>query len=125
MSDRIRVPGYAKRVFFNDNIEYRPFSTDLVGLQFTNPENSPQFSVGSFVVTTNLSKKKDKDYATTSFSNFETLTSLDSTLYETITISNNSFKYSLNLDNTKFKNYALFGSLTEFVRVSLEKIILE
>ena len=31
----IKVAGYAKRVFFNDNIEYRNFSPDLVGLQLT------------------------------------------------------------------------------------------
>ena len=34
-NDRIKIAGYAKRIFFNDNIEYRNFSPDLVGLQLT------------------------------------------------------------------------------------------
>ena len=32
---RIKIAGYAKRIFFNDNIEYRNFSPDLVGFQLT------------------------------------------------------------------------------------------
>ena len=31
----IKVAGYAQRIYFNDNIEYRDFSPDLVGNQFT------------------------------------------------------------------------------------------
>ena len=33
MSDRVKVVGYAQRVFFNDGIEYRNFTDDLVGNQ--------------------------------------------------------------------------------------------
>ena len=38
MSDKIKVVGYAQRVFFDNGIEYRNFTDDLVGNQLT--ENS-------------------------------------------------------------------------------------
>ena len=55
--DRIKVAGYARRVFFNDNIEYRNFSPDLVGLQLTSDGGTPLFTMGNFSVEVNLEPK--------------------------------------------------------------------
>ena len=56
-NDRIKVAGYARRIFFNDNIEYRNFSPDLVGLQFTSDGGTALFTNGNFTITTNLDPK--------------------------------------------------------------------
>lgn len=123
MNDRIKVPGYSQKVFYNDNIEYRNFSPDLVGFQLTNDVNSPLFTIGNFAVTTNLSPKLSKLFITRKFSNFITLSDLSVSLSEAKELLNNNAMPILNLDKGKLNNYALFGSLTEFIRVSLENII--
>ena len=46
-NDKIKVPGYAQKVFFNDGIEYRNFSPDLVGIQLTSDANTPLFTYGN------------------------------------------------------------------------------
>jgi hypothetical protein len=122
-SDRIKVPGYAQKVFYNDQIEYRNFSPDLVGLQLTSEGSTPLFTMGNFSVTTNLEPKKSKIFTTTKFSNFTTLTDLDTTLQQTLNLLINNAGVILNLDKTDLVNYALFGSLKENIRVALENII--
>lgn len=124
-NDRIKVPGYAKRIFYSDGIEYRNFSPDLVGLQLTSDGGTPLFTMGNFSITTNMEPKSDKTFITTNFSNFVTLTDLGVTLQQSLSLlEDNAIPY-LNLDKTKLTNYALFGSLSEFVRVSLEEIIIK
>ena len=39
----INVPGYAQTVFYNDGIQYRNFSPDLVGNQYLDNTNTPLF----------------------------------------------------------------------------------
>ena len=57
----IDVAGYAKRVYYNDNIEYRNFSPDLVGNQSTGLSGDASiFTRGNFSVTTNVSTKVNK-----------------------------------------------------------------
>ena len=56
---RIKVAGYAQRIFFNDNIEYRDFSPDLVGLQLTSDGGTTLFTNGNFTISTNLDPKPD------------------------------------------------------------------
>lgn len=125
MSDnKIKVVGYTKKITYDGNIEYRPYSPDLVGLQFTSPESTPTFTMGNFAITTNTDEKLSKIYNTSEFSNFISLENLNLTLQETQTLLKNNTETVLNLDKTKLTNYALFGSLTEFVRVSLENIII-
>ena len=58
-NDRIKVAGYARRIFFNDNIEYRNFSPDLVGLQFTSDGGTALFTNGNFTISTNLDPKAE------------------------------------------------------------------
>ncbi len=120
---RIKVAGYSQKVTYTDNIEYRNFSPDLVGLQLTSDGGTPLFTMGNFAVTTNLDPKKNKNFVTSKFSNFVTLTDLNLTVQQTLDLLTNNAGVILNLDRTNLNNYALFGSLTEAIRVALENII--
>jgi hypothetical protein len=122
-SNRIKVVGYAQKVQYNDGIEYRNFSPDLVGVQLASNGGTPLFTMGNFSITTNMEPKSDKTFITKKFSNFITLTDLKLTLPQTQTLLTNNASVILNLDKTNLNYYALFGSLSEFVRVSLEDII--
>ena len=124
MSDKIRVAGYAQRQFFSDGIEYRDFNPDLVGLQLTTSSGTALFTMGNFAVTTNYNPKVDKTFTTNNFSNFQSLNSLNTNVEEALLLLENNANVYLNLDTTDLTNYALFGSLTEFIRVSLEDIIM-
>lgn len=122
MSNKVKVIGYAKRDFYNNGIEYRNFSDNLVGNQFTEDGGSALFTMGNFRVTTNLDSKYNKNYQTGAFSKFYYLNNLkiDSDL-NLMGFGENKIK--LNLNDNDLSNYAYFGSLREFVRVSLENII--
>jgi hypothetical protein len=122
-NNRIKVSGYSQKVSFGNGIEWRPFSPDLVGLQLTSEGGTPLFTMGNFSVTTNTEPKKTKIFTTKNFSNFVTLTDLDLTLESAQELLTNNAGVILNLDKKTLTNYALFGSLVEFVRVSLENII--
>lgn len=124
MSDKIKVVGYAQKVTYSDGIEYRNFSPDLVGFQLASNGGSPLFTMGSFSITTNLDPKLDKFHNVAQFSNFITLSDLNVSLSETQTLLSDNAGVYLNLDKTKLDYYALFGSLSEYVRVALEEIII-
>ena len=123
MSSRIKVVGYSKKEFLGNGIEYRPFSPDLVGVQLAS-NGTTLFTMGNFNITTNMEPKSDKTFATNKFSNFITLDNLVLTQAQSKQILSDNTKVKLNLDKTNLNYYALFGSLTEFVRVSLESIII-
>jgi hypothetical protein len=123
-NERIKVLGYTQKVSHNEQIEYRNFSPDLVGVQLASQGGTPLFTMGNFSVTTNLEPKVSKNFSTTKFSNFVTLTDLDLTLQKTLELLTNNAGVILNLDRTNLANYSLFGSLSELVRVSLENIII-
>ena len=120
---RIKVVGYAKKEFLGNGIEYRPFNPDLVSGQLGNTTGTTLFTMGNFSITTNMEPKNDKSFITNKLSNFVTLSDLKVTPTQAKTILNNNTKVKLNLDKTNLNYYALFGSFTEFVRVSLEEII--
>jgi hypothetical protein len=122
-SNKVKVVGYAQRIFYNDGIEYRNFSPDLVGVQLTSDGGSPLMTMGNFSITTNLDPKLDKTFITNKFSNFVTLANLNLSVAQTQTLLANNAEVVLNLDKSNLGYYALFGSLSEFVRVSLEDII--
>lgn len=122
-NNKVKVVGYAQRIFYNDGIEYRNFSPDLVGNQLTSEGGTPLMTMGNFSITTNMEPKSDKTFITNKFSNFVTLADLNLTLTETQTLLTDNASVLLNLDKSKLGYYSLFGSLTEFVRVSLEDII--
>jgi hypothetical protein len=125
MSDKkIKVSGYAKKELYNGNIEYRNFSPDLVGLQLTSEGGTPLFTMGNFSITTNLDPKLSKTYITNSFSDFITLSNINLDVAQAESLLNNNAGVYLNLDKTNLNYYAKFGSMTEYVRVALEKIIM-
>ena len=72
-NNRIKVSGYAKRIFFNDNIEYRNFSPDLVGFQLTSDGGTTLFTNGNFSITVNLDPKPDVLFTQSNRSKFFTL----------------------------------------------------
>ena len=123
-NNRIKVVGYAQKVVYDGSIEYRNFTPDLVGVQLANNGGTPLFTMGNFSVTTNFDQKIDKTFVTNNFSNFITLNSLDLTLQNTLDLLTNNAGVILNLDKRNLTNYALFNSLSEFVRVALENIII-
>lgn len=120
----IKVPGYVKKIVYNGNIEYRNYSPDLVGLQLTSEGGTPLFTMGNFNITTNLDPKTDKTFISKQFSEFVTLDGLNLTVSQTETLLNNNAIVFLNIDKSKLSYYATFGSLTEFIRVALENIIM-
>ena len=122
-SSRIKVAGYAQAVQYIDGIQYRNFTPDLVGQQFANNGGTSLFTLGNFYISTNIDPALSRLFVTSRFSNFITLSDLNLTLPQTQTLLNNNASVVLNLDKSNMDNYALFGSLTEFVRVSLEDII--
>jgi hypothetical protein len=125
MSDKIKVVGYTQKISYNnDTIQYRPYNPDLVGLQLASNGGTPLLTIGNFSITTNLEPKLDKFHNISQFSNFVTLSDLNTTLEQTKILLSNNAGVILNLDKSKLDNYALFGSLSEFFRVSLENIII-
>ena len=124
-NNKVKVVGYAQRVFYNDGIEYRNFNPDLVGVQLASDGGTPLFTMGNFSITTNIEPKSDKTFVTNKFSNFVSLSDIDLTLQETQTLLTDNAGVMLNLDKTNLNYYALFGSLSEFIRVSLEDIIIK
>jgi hypothetical protein len=123
MSNNIKVAGYVKKEVYNGNIEYRNFNPDLVGLQLTSDGGTPLFTMGNFSVTTNMDPKQDKTYVTGQFSEYYSLDTLKITPEQAQVLLTDNAGVLLNLDKSKLKYYAMFGSLTEFVRVNLEDII--
>ena len=123
MAKKIKVAGYSQKISYDGNIEYRDFSPDLVGLQLASDGGTPLFTMGNFAITTNLDPKLDKNYITGKFSDFFTLDKLDLTVEQSVKLLENNASVFLNLDESKLKNYALFGSMTEYFRVTLEEII--
>jgi hypothetical protein len=124
MANKIKVPGYSKKLVFSDGIEYINFSPDLVGLQLASDGGTPLFTLGNFNITTNIDAKLDKFYNTSKFSDFLTLSDLNLSLNQTLEVLSDNSGVYLNLDKSKLDYYALFGSLSEYIRVSLEEIIL-
>lgn len=122
-NSRIKVVGYAKKEFFGNGIEYRAFNPDLLSGQLGNTTGTTLFTMGNFSITTNMEPKNDKTFITSKFSKFVTLSDLRVTPTQAQNILNNNTKVKLNLDKTNLNYYALFGSLTEYIRVSLEEII--
>lgn len=124
----INVPGYAQRVFYNDGIEYRNFTPDLVGNQTFDDSNgnTSLFTFGGFAIRTNTAGRVVNTYPTRNFSRYYSLNDLSSSTNVFVNaqdLISNDVKITLNIDNTKLNNFAYFGSATEFIRVSLESII--
>ena len=122
MGRKIKVAGYAQKISYGNGIEYRNFSDDLVGNQFTSNGGNSLFTIGNFEITTNLDSKISKIFNTNNFSGFLTLSDLKNDDNVILKIDNS--KVTLNLNKSRLSNYAYFGSLREYIRVSLENIII-
>ena len=81
---RIKIAGYAKRIFFNDNIEYRNFSPDLVGFQLTSEGGTTLFTNGNFSISVNLDPKPNVLFTQGTKSKFFTLDDIKDKLKESL-----------------------------------------
>jgi hypothetical protein len=98
------------------------FSPKLVGLDST---STPLYTLGNFQITTNLEPRTIKGFGLEGeWSDYYSLDNLNISEYESELIFNDNNTVTLNFDPTKIERYAYFGSLTEFVRVNVEQIIL-
>ncbi len=99
---------------------------DLIGANFRNVASETIFSFGNFTVDTNFTTRTVKKYNNTLSSFVKPITLEDLNLSEED--SKHVFEYSqevlLNFDKSDLSTYARFGSLTEVLNVSIQKIIL-
>jgi len=116
-NNKIKIAGYAKRIFFNDNIEYRNFSPDLVGLQLTSEGGTTLFTNGNFSIDVNLDPKPNILFKQGTKSKLYCLDDIVTNSTEQ-TIQKN-IKTKLNLDLTNPLSYIWYGSAEELVRSSL------
>jgi hypothetical protein len=123
MAKKVKIIGYAKREFYDNGIEYRNFSDNLVGNQYTTEGGTPLFTLGNFNVTTNLDPKLTKNYRTSLFSRYYSLDNMNLDDDKLKITGKEAKGVTLNLDKTDLSTYAYFGSLKEFIRVSLENVI--
>ena len=118
--DRVKIAGYAKREFYNDNIEYRNFSPNLVGNQLTSEGGTPLFTNGNFSIDANLDPKPDVVFQQGVQSPYYTKDDVITNNEEVVI--NNNINTSLNLDLTNPLTYIWYGSASELIRASLESI---
>ena len=118
---RIKIAGYAKRIFFNDNIEYRNFSPDLVGFQLTSEGGTTLFTNGNFSISVNLDPKPNVLFTQGTKSKFFTLDDIVTENTPQLEIQKN-LKTKLNLDLTNPISYVWYGSSKELIRASLIEI---
>ena len=116
----VKVAGYAQRVFFNNNIEYRNFSPDLVGLQLTSEGGTTLFTNGNFKITANLDPKPNVIFKQGAQSKYYTLEDIEDDVDENKIIKN--LKTQLNLDLTNPLSYIWYGSARELIKASLDEI---
>ena len=117
-NNRIKIAGYAKRIFFNDNIEYRNFSPDLVGFQLTSEGGTTLFTNGNFSISVNLDPKPNVLFTQGTKSKFFTLDDI-STSGDTQSSIQSNVKAKLNIDITNPLSYIWYGSSSEMIRASL------
>jgi hypothetical protein len=115
---KIKVAGYAQRIFFNDNIEYRDFSPDLVGFQLTSDGGTTLFTNGNFSISVNLDPKPDVLFKQGTKSRFYTLDDIAASGTTQLDIQKN-VKTKLNLDLSNPLSYVWYGSAKELIRASL------
>jgi len=123
MSDRIKVVGYAQRQYYNNGIEYRNFTDNLVGQQQTSGDALPYSISNIFDTDFSSDNKITRSFVTNKFSNFITLNDINLDDVKVKEITGNDNQLYLNLDFTKTDTFAYFGSFKEYLRVSLENII--
>ena len=100
--------------------------TSYTDNKFLNVTSNSLFTYGSFTITSNFDGKVTKDFENKLISFVTPITletiGLNSTQSDLVAIKNNSVL--LNLDRTDLNTFVRFGSAYEFLRISLENIIL-
>ena len=100
--------------------------TSYTDNKFLNVPSNSLFTYGSFTITSNFDGKITKDFENKLISFVTPITletiGLISTQSDLVTIKNNTVL--LNLDRTDLNTFVRFGSAYEFLRISLENIIL-
>tara|TARA_R110001599_G_scaffold23120_8_gene85146 strand:+ start:19524 stop:23627 length:4104 start_codon:yes stop_codon:yes gene_type:complete len=99
------------------------FSPNLVGQQFT--EGSTLFTLGNFEITTNVKAPLSRTYNTGTFSEPYTLETLNISPQESELLSNQNITTVLNLDPDDLTKYVYFGSFHEYLRTTIEQIIVK
>ncbi|MFW6243062.1 MAG: hypothetical protein ACOC2W_02790, partial [bacterium] len=99
--------------------------SNLNGLTFNNVTSNTIFSFGSFNVTSNFDGRNVIDYKTklNSFSKPVSLDSLNLTDKQSKLLTKKSKEITLNLDKSNLKSFIRYGSGYEFLRGSIENII--
>jgi len=100
---------------------------NLNGGDFTDNPSNIIFSFGSFFVTSNFEGKKNITYQNT-LNNFVrpvTLETLNLTDIQSNIIETKSKSFVLNFDNKDLNTFVRFGSAYDFLRISIENIILK
>ena len=94
---------------------------------FLNVPSNSLFTFGSFVVTSNFDNQITKDFSNKliSFSAPITLDTIGLSTTDSNILTTKTSNILLNLDRTDLNTFVRFGSAYEFLRISLEDIILE
>lgn len=104
------------------------FNTGFVGNQVTGIKGTNIFAIGTaFTVQTNLDDKISRDLSSTIGGFSEPISLENLKIGEQVSqaraLVENTASMALNRDKSKITNYGLFGSLFEYMRVSIENII--
>ena len=112
----------AKVKVVNNNLDY-----NLNREEFTNIASQTIFSFGRFAITSNFDGRRFINYRNklSSFTTPITLETLDLNEVQSEIVSNKSKNVVLNLDNGKFNSFVRFGSAYEYLRTSVEEIIVK
>lgn len=116
-----------KSIVDNDQIRlYGTLDSNLNGTYFNNTASQTIFSFGSFVVTSNFEGRKSIDYSNqlSSFVRPVTLETMGVTDIQSAIILKTTTDAVLNLDKSDLNTFVRFGSAYEFLRVTIQNIIL-
>ena len=112
----------AKVKVVTNNLDY-----NLNREEFTDFPSQTIFSFGRFSITSNFDGRNPIDYTNVlnSFSNPITLETLDLNEIQSTIVEKKATSISLNLDKGNFNSFVRFGSAYEFLRTSIEEIIMK
>ncbi|MFW6226177.1 MAG: hypothetical protein ACOC3V_04410, partial [bacterium] len=99
--------------------------SNLNGDNFTNITSNTIFSVGSFTITSNFDGKETKDFSNelSTFTKPITLETMGISETQSNFIEEKEKNVSINLDKSDLKTFVRFGSAYEFIRTSIENIV--
>jgi uncharacterized protein (TIGR02145 family) len=104
----------------------RSLDENLNGTNFNNSPSNTVFSFGSFSMTSNFDRKKNIDYTNelSAFARPITLETININETQSSILHDNVTKAVLNLDKSDLNSFVRFGSALEFLKISIQNIIL-